>query len=79
MKMEENKMLRQLQAVIRLFMAIFYLGAGVFLIFFTDNFQINRALLNIVGGTFLLYGIFRIYISITSIYRLFFSKDSDQE
>ena len=77
--MEGNKMLRQLQAVIRLFMALFYLGAGAFLIFFTDNFQINRALLNIVGGTFLLYGIFRIYTSITSIYRLFFSKDSDQE
>jgi len=79
LQMEENRMLHQMQAVIRFFMALFYLGAGIFMIFFTENFQINSALLQLVGGIFLLYGIYRIYKSVTSIYRLFFSRDTDQE
>lgn len=77
--MEENRMLQQMQAVIRFFFALFYLGAGIFMIFFAKNFQINSALLQLVGGIFLLYGIYRIYTSLTNIYRLFFSKGSDQE
>lgn len=73
-------MLQQMQAVIRFFMAVFYLGGGIFLIFFAKSmFQINSALLMIVGGTFLLYGIFRFYVSVTSIHKLFFKKDPDQE
>jgi hypothetical protein len=77
--MEENKVLQQMQAVIRFFMALFYLGAGIFMLFFAKNFQVNSAVLKLVGGTFLLYGIYRIYKSVVSIYRLFFSKDSDNE
>jgi len=77
--MEENRMLQQMQAVIRFFMALFYVGAGIFMLFFADNFQINSALLQLVGGIFLLYGIYRIYKSVTSIYRLFFSRNTDQE
>lgn len=72
-------MLQQMQAVIRFFMALFYLGAGIFMIFFTKNFQVNSALLKLVGGTFLLYGIYRIYKSVTNIYRLFFTKGNDLE
>jgi hypothetical protein len=77
--MEDSKILQQLQAILRFFMALFYLGAGTFLLFFSDNFQIDRALLNIVGGTFLFYGIYRFYRASVSIYKLFFTKDTEED
>ncbi len=72
-------MMKQMQAILRLFMALFYLGAGIFLLFFADNFKIDKALLNIVGGTFLFYGIYRFYRASVSIYKLFISKDNYQD
>lgn len=77
--MDENKMMKQMQAILRFFMALFYLGAGILLLFFADKFQINKALLNIVGGTFLFYGLYRFYMASVSIYRLFISKDNYQD
>ncbi|OFY65103.1 MAG: hypothetical protein A2V64_04295 [Bacteroidetes bacterium RBG_13_43_22] len=75
--MEDSKMLQQLQAILRFFMALFYLGAGIFLLFFSDFFKVDRALLIIVGGTFLFYGLYRFYRASVSIYKLFFTKDTD--
>ena len=72
-------MLKQMQAILRLFMAFFYLGAGIFLLFFADNFNIDRALRNIVGGTFLFYGIYRMYRASVSVLKLFFNRDNNQE
>ena len=72
-------MIMQVQAIFRFFMALFYLGAGIFLLFFAKNFQINKALLNLVGGTFLFYGIYRIYRASVSIFKLFFSKENNLE
>ncbi len=72
-------MMKQMQAILRFFMALFYLGAGILLLFFADKFQINKALLNIVGGTFLFYGLYRFYMASVSIYRLFISKDNYQD
>jgi Domain of unknown function (DUF4345) len=77
--MEDSKIVNQMQAILRFFMALFYLGAGIFLLFYSDRLKIDKALLNIVGGTFLLYGIYRIYRASVSIYKLFFSKNNDQD
>lgn len=77
--MDSNIVMRQMQAVIRFLMSLFYIGTGVFLIFFADNFQIDRALRNIVGGAFLLYGIYRIYTSFVTLLKLFFKRDEDEE
>ncbi len=60
-------------------MSLFYIGAGIFLIFFADNFKIDRALRNIVGGAFLFYGIYRIYTSFVTLYKLFFRREEDEE
>jgi hypothetical protein len=77
--MEDNKVVMQVQAIFRFFMALFYLGAGTFLLFFAKNLQINKALLNLIGGTFLFYGTYRIYRASVSIYKLFFSKENNPE
>ena len=78
-EMEDSKILQQIQAILRLFMAFFYIGAGIFMLFFWDFFQINRALLEIVGGAFLFYGAYRLYMAGATIYKLFFSKGDDQD
>jgi len=76
--MDSNIVVKQVQAVIRFMMSLFYVGAGIFLLFFADNFQIDRALRNIIGGAFLFYGIFRVYTSVVSLYKLFFRRDEDE-
>jgi len=60
-------------------MSLFYVGAAIFLLFYADNFQIDKALRNIVGGAFLFYGVFRIYTSAVILYKLFFGKDEDED
>jgi hypothetical protein len=77
--MDDRKIMKQIQAIIRFFMALFYLGAGIFLLLFSDNFKIDKVLLKLVGGTFLFYGVYRIYRACLSIYRLFISKEEDFE
>ena len=71
--------MRQMQGVFRFLMSFFYIGAGIFLIFFADNIQIDRVLRNIVGIAFLIYGIYRIYASFVALYKLFFRNDEEEE
>ncbi len=77
--MDINTIMRQMQGVFRFLMSFFYIGAGIFLIFFADNFQIDKALRNIVGIPFLLYGIYRLYASSVALFRLFFRRDEEEE
>jgi len=77
--MNGNKITQQIQAILRFFMALFYLGTGIFLLFFADNFQIDKALRNIIGVTFLFYGSFRIYTASANIVRLFFTRDKEKD
>jgi len=77
--MNSNRITKQIQAVIRFLMSLFYVGVAIFLLFYADNFQIDKALRNIVGGAFLFYGIFRIYTSTVTLYKLFFGKDEDED
>jgi len=60
-------------------MVIFYLGMGVFLLFFAQKiFNIDKALRSILGGTFLLYGTYRIFVTIRQISDAF-SSNKDEE
>jgi len=77
--MDSNIVVKQMQAIMRFLMSLFYVGAGIFLLFFADNFQIDKALRNIVGGAFLFYGIYRIYTSFVTLFKLFFRKDEDED
>ena len=77
--MDSNIVVKQMQAIMRFLMSLFYVGAGIFLLFFADNFQIDKALRNIIGGAFLFYGIYRIYTSFVTLFKLFFRKDEDEE
>jgi hypothetical protein len=82
--MNNNKILQQFHAMFGVFMVVFYLGVAILFLFFKDLlervFSINNdAILNILGGTFLLYGMYRVYVTYKQIVAAFFSKDNDRE
>jgi hypothetical protein len=77
--MDSNIVVKQMQAIMRFLMSLFYIGTGIFLLFFADNFQIDKALRNIVGAAFLFYGIYRIYTSFITLFKLFFRRDEGED
>lgn len=77
--MDGNRISRQLHAMFGIFMVVFYIGVGVFLLFFADMFVIDKAIRGIIGSIFLLYGLFRIYMTYRQIKEAFFQKDMNDE
>jgi len=81
--MHYDKISQQFHALFGIFMVIFYLGIGVFVLFFADKVFIiegeYKAVLGIMGITFLLYGSYRIYATYKQIVKAFFSENKDQE
>ena len=78
--MNNNKILQQIHAMFGVFMVVFYIGGGIFFLFFGERFlKGNRALWGIIGATFLLYGLYRIYVSYKQIVTAFFTKDKDED
>jgi hypothetical protein len=60
-------------------MVLFYLGVGIYLIFYFDRTYLDRAVLVIIGSSFILYGVYRAFRTYTRIVELFFKDDSDDE
>lgn len=81
--MNYDKISQQFHALFGIFMVIFYLGVGIFVLFFADKVFIiegeYKAVLGIMGVTFLLYGSYRIFATYKQIVKAFFSEDKDQE
>jgi hypothetical protein len=77
--MNSNRMLQQFHAMFGVFMVIFYLFAGIFLLFYADRmFVIDKALRVIIGSTFLIYGLYRVYTTYKLIVKVFFTPDDDE-
>jgi len=82
--MNENKLMKQVNAIFGIFMVIFYLGVGVYLIFFFKNdfgekSDINKAAVGLIGGTFIFYGLYRAFSTYNKIVKLFFRHDDPDE
>lgn len=75
--MNENKLMQQITAIFSIFMVFFYLGAGVYLLFYFRNSYIDKSVLVIMGVTFLFYGLYRTYRAYLKIVEVFFTKDSE--
>lgn len=73
--MNENRVLRQFHAVFGIFMVVFYLGVGVFLLFFAKMFVIDKAIRVMIGSTFILYGLYRTYVTYKQLVKVFSSED----
>jgi len=77
--MNDNNIMQQVSSIFSVFMVIFYLVAGTFMIFFFDQSNIDKALRVIIGSSFLLYGTFRAFRAFFQIKRIFFDKETDDE
>lgn len=77
--MNDNKLMQQVTAVFSIFMVLFYLFAGIYLLFFfkTDNY--NRPIIVIMGVTFIFYGLYRTYRAYVKIIEVFFTKDNESD
>ena len=76
--MNQNKILEQFTAIFSIFMVFFYLGAGIYLIFFFESY-LDKAVLVILGSTFIFYGLYRAYRTYIKIVEVFFTDDMDNE
>lgn len=77
--MNENRLMQQVITIFSLFMVFFYLGVGIYLLFFADLSYIDKALKVIMGSTFFFYGLYRAYRAYVKIVEVFFTKDTDEE
>ncbi len=75
-----NKISEQFHALFGIFMVTFYLGVGIFAVFFAQKYLvIDKGYLVILGSTFILYGSYRIFTTYRNIKKAFFEKNDDQE
>jgi hypothetical protein len=77
--MNSNRMLQQFHAMFGIFMVVFYLGIGIFLLFFAKMFVIDQAIKVIIGSTFLLYGIYRTTVTYKQIKEAFYTSKDDEK
>jgi len=78
--MNSNRVLQQMNAMFGIFMVIFYIGVGVFMLFYARKwFVIDKAISVIMGSTFLFFGVYRIFVSINQVRKAFFTRKEDEE
>jgi hypothetical protein len=72
--MNGNTILEQFTAIFSIFMVLFYLGAGCYILFFFDYSYIDKSLRVIMGTTFIFYGIYRAYRAYLKVVEVFFTN-----
>lgn len=77
--MTPSKFSQQFHAIFGYFMVLFYIGVALFLIFYADKwFNIDPAMTGIISVAFIIYGLYRLYVSVRDFKKLFLSKDDDE-
>ena len=74
--MNENRIMQQISAIFSVFMVLFYIGIGFYLIFYFKSTFIDRAVIVIIGSTFFFYGLYRAFRSYVQIRKVFFSSEN---
>jgi len=77
--MKTERVIKQMGAIFGVFMVFFYLGVGIYLIFFFEMSTLDKTILVLLGSAFLLYGIYRAYRSYAKIKEAFFSGDTEED
>jgi hypothetical protein len=77
--MNESRLMQQVVAIFSVFMVFFYLGVGLFLIFYSDLSTIAKPVRVLLGSTFLFYGLYRGFRAYLKIVEAFFRKDNNDE
>jgi hypothetical protein len=74
--MNQKRLMQQIGAIFGAFMTIFYLGVGFFFLL-SSYLPVEKFLRILVGSTFVVYGLYRGYMTYSKIVEVFFSKDDD--
>jgi len=77
--MNDNRLMQQVTAIFSTFMVFFYLGFGIFLVFYFNMSYLDKSVRIIVGSAFIFYGLYRAYRSYIQIVEVFFTKDEDDK
>jgi hypothetical protein len=77
--MNGNRIVEQVTAIFTTFMVLVYLGAGIFLLFYSDMSYLDKAIRVIMGSTFIFYGLYRAYRAYVKIVEVFFTDDPEEE
>lgn len=75
--MDTNKLMEQVLAIFSIFMVFFYLGIGFYMLFFFPQTYLGKAVLVIMGSTFIFYGLYRAYRTYVKIVEVFFTKNDE--
>ncbi len=77
--MNENRLMQQVTTIFSTFMVLFYLGVGIYLVFYFNMSYLDKSVRIIVGSAFIFYGLYRAYRSYVQIVEVFFTKDEDDK
>lgn len=77
--MSENRLMAQVVAIFSVFMVFFYIGVGVFFIWYSDNSNIDKPVRVLLGSAFLLYGVFRGFRAWMKLREVFLSKEKNED
>ncbi len=77
--MNDNRIMQQVTAIFSTFMVLFYLGIGIYLVFYFNMSYLDKSVRIIVGSAFIFYGLYRAYRSYVQIVEVFFTKDEDDK
>jgi len=71
--------MQQVMAIFSIFMVFFYIGIGVYLVFFPNFSYLDKSVLILFGSAFFFYGLYRAYRAYVKIVEVFFTKEDDEE
>ena len=77
--MNESKLMQQVTTIFSIFMVLFYLGVGIYFVFFTNLSYLDKSVRILMGSAFIFYGLYRAYRTYVKIVEVFFTKNDDQE
>lgn len=75
--MDGNRMMQQVMAIFSVFMVLFYVGVGIYFIWFFEGGMIDKPVRVILGSAFLFYGIYRAIRAWVKIREAYFTKEED--
>jgi hypothetical protein len=76
--MNENRLMQQVTAIFSIFMVFFYIGVGVYFVFYSDRSYLDKSVRVIMGSTFLFYGVYRAYRAYVKIIEAFFTGKKEE-
>jgi hypothetical protein len=77
--MDGSKLIQQVTAVFSVFMVFFYMGVGIYFIFYSGFSYLDKPVRVIMGSAFVFYGFYRAYRAYVKIVEVFFTKNEDNE